>query len=121
MRFNRIVPVAMEASLLDRESFHLRRLDLLANRIAPTIQSSLHAQPSLRSRIADEVDHRFVGRQRPTTPVLRDVAEEPVLDLVPLARARWEVTDHDPDPGLVREALQFELPCVGSVAIAASS
>src|SRR3954469_5015098 len=107
----------MKSSLLDRESFHLRRLDLPTNWIAPSIQPCLHAQSSVRSRIADEVDHRFVGRQRPTTPVLRNVAEEPVLDLVPLARARGEVTDHDPDPRLVREALQFELPCMGSVAI----
>ena len=31
--------------------------------------------------------------QRPASPIHRDVAEQPVLDLVPLARARREVTD----------------------------
>src|SRR5512135_3182125 len=48
--------------------------------------------------------------QRPTPPVHRDVREEPVLDLVPLARARREVADGDLQTRLVGEALQFHLP-----------
>ena len=34
--------------------------------------------------------------KRLASPVLGDVAEHPVLDLVPLARARREVADGDP-------------------------
>src|SRR5512142_2134659 len=48
--------------------------------------------------------------QRPTPPAHRDVREQPVLDLVPLARARREVADGDLQARLVGEALEFHLP-----------
>ena len=46
-----------------------------------------HSASVLHSWSADAVDDGLVGRQRGATPVRRDVAEESVLDLVPLARA----------------------------------
>ena len=48
--------------------------------------------------------------ERPAAPVLRDVAEQPVLDLVPLRRAGRIVVDTDDEPGLVGQLLQFDLP-----------
>ena len=41
---------------------------------------------------------------------LRDVAEQPVLDLVPFRCAGRIVVDADHEPGLVGQLLQFELP-----------
>jgi hypothetical protein len=35
----------------------------------------------------DQLDHGQAIRERPAAPVLRDVAEQPVLDLVPLCAA----------------------------------
>jgi hypothetical protein len=43
----------------------------------------------------DQVDDHLVAGQRPAAPVLADVREQAVLDLVPLARAGREVTDLD--------------------------
>ena len=37
--------------------------------------------------VPDEVDDRFVGAERATSPVDRDEREQAMLDLVPLARA----------------------------------
>jgi hypothetical protein len=42
-----------------------------------------------------------------------------VLDLVPLARAWWKVTDRDPQARLVRQSLQLHLPQSQACAIAA--
>jgi hypothetical protein len=44
-----------------------------------------------------------------------------MLDLVPLARPRWEVTDGERETGLVSEVLQFELPQPDAVAVAAAA
>ena len=40
----------------------------------------------------------LVAHQRATTPVASDVGEHAMFDLVPLARARWEVTHVDRHP-----------------------
>src|SRR5512135_3325744 len=43
-------------------------------------------------------------------PVLRDVAEHPVFDLVPLARPGREVTHRDLQSRLIRQILEADLP-----------
>ena len=58
--------------------------------------------------------------ERPSPPVLRDVTEHPVLDLVPLARARREVADRNPQPQLVGQALQLQLPQAAATAVGAT-
>src|SRR4051812_39463949 len=59
-----------------------------------------------------------MAHQRPTTPVHRDVREQPVLDLIPLARARREVADGDLQARLVSKRLKFYLPEPDPVPIA---
>jgi hypothetical protein len=44
---------------------------------------------------ADQVDDHFVGDQCSPAPVLRDEAEQAVLDFVPFAGAGREVADDD--------------------------
>jgi len=43
-------------------------------------------------------------------PVLGDVAEHAVLDLVPLARSWREMTDANHQSGVVRDSLEFTVP-----------
>ena len=64
-----------------------------AGLIASLIELGLDAQPRGRAGVADQVDEGFEGAERTAPPVLRDVAEEPMLDLVPFAGARREVRD----------------------------
>ena len=49
----------------------------------------------IEPRAGDQIDDDFVTHQGSPAPVLGDVAEHPVLDLVPLARSRREVAHMD--------------------------
>jgi hypothetical protein len=77
----------VEFMLMQLERLHLRLLDDHSGRISRAVQLGLDAQSSDRTRMADELDHGLEGSQRLAPPVLRDVAEQPVLDLVPLCAA----------------------------------
>ena len=53
--------------------------------------------------------------QRTTTPVLRDLAEQAMLDFVPLARPWWEMANGSPaQPQPVRQLLQGHSSTSGS-------
>ena len=59
--------------------------------------------------------------KRFASPILTDVGKESMLDLVPLAGARWEMTNRYDKTGFVGELLQFDLPESNSRPVAASS
>ena len=80
---------------------HLRLGDPHPSGVLAGVELRVDAQPARRPGIADSVDDRLERPQRGPTPVLRDVAEQPMLDLVPLARPRWKVADVDAEPRLV--------------------
>src|SRR5665213_3786704 len=105
-----VVPIAVEGCGLDVESAELGLGELDAEGIGPLVEFGFDRQASLRGGVRDEVDDDVVGEQRPTAPVLRNVAEHAVLDLVPLARAGWEVGDRDADAGFVGKTLESHLP-----------
>ena len=69
----------------------------------------------------DQVDDDLVAGQGLAAPVRRDVGEQPVLDLVPLAGAGREVADGDRQPGLGGERGQLDLPQPGAVAVGAAA
>ena len=102
------------------EVAHLRLGDDEAGLIASLIELGLDAQPGGRAGVADQLDEGLEGAERTPAPVLRDVAEEPVLDLVPLARARREVRDVDAEAQVVGQALQRGLPAARPIAVAAA-
>jgi hypothetical protein len=56
-----------------------------------------------------------------TALILRDVAEEPMFDLIPLTRAWREVADVDAESCLVGQILEFDFPGTRAVAIATPS
>jgi hypothetical protein len=82
------------------------------------IQACFDREARLGGRVTGQADDHLVVDEGAPAPVLGDVTEEPVLNLVPLARAWREVAHVHPDARVVREALQFDLPCPCSVAIA---
>src|SRR5215207_9364545 len=99
----------MELIAGDVEAFHLGFADLDALLVAAGVECALDFQTGLGCRRTDQLDHGKAIRQRPAAPVLRDVAEQPVLDLVPL-RCTWRiVVDTDREPRLVGELLQLDL------------
>jgi hypothetical protein len=68
--------------------------------------------------MADQVHHDLQAPQGLTTPILRDVAEHPVLDLIPLARTRWKVADRNRQADLIRKSLNSDLPQPSPTAVA---
>src|SRR5271156_76624 len=81
----------------------------------------MNREARLRGRRADKVDHDLIGFQRLAAPIAGHVAKQAVLDLVPLARAWWEMAHLDLQAGFVAEALQFDLPQAISATIAAAT
>lgn len=74
------------------------------------------AESMIQSRGLDRNNHRMT-HQRPPTPVLRDMAEQPMFDLVPLACSRREVAHTDLQPHFVRQQLQTHFPQPRSTAV----
>jgi len=70
---------------------HVCVADDLARGISPLVELGLDAKAGRCARVPNQFDHGFPGAERLAAPVLRDVAEEAVLDLVPLARpgGKW--------------------------------
>ena len=116
-RVDRVVPRAALGMRLDRQGAHALGADGHAQRVGAGVQRGLHAQPGAGAGGGDGVDDYFVAGQRPPAPVHRDVGEQPVLDLVPLARPGREVADRDGQPGLGGEVRELGLPHPVAVAV----
>jgi hypothetical protein len=84
--------------------------DLDAQRVAAPIQPRLDPQARAGPGRPDQLDDHLMGDQRPPPPVGRDVAEQPVLDLVPLGGAGREVAHRHRKARLGREPRQLGLP-----------
>ena len=77
----------MELIAGDVEAFHGGFADLDALVVAARVERALDFQTSLGRRRPDQFDHGEAVGERPAAPVLCDVTEQPVLDLVPLCAA----------------------------------
>ena len=53
----------------------------------------------------NEVDNHFEAQERLAAPILTDAAKQSVLDLVPLAGARRQVADSDPQSRFIGQLL----------------
>src|SRR5450756_2806096 len=92
-----------------------------AGRVAAAVESRAYLQPCLGRRVGDEIDDDLVADQWLAAPVLCDVAEHAVFDLVPLAGAGREVADVDGQAQLGRQVLQGYLPEPAATAVAATT
>src|SRR5690348_1870988 len=90
--------------------------DLLAGRIASTIEPCADDEAAAVGRVGEQVDDRLVGLQRPAATVDRDVREQAVLDLVPLAGAGRKMADVDDEVERVGQSLELGFPESCSVA-----
>ena len=77
----------MELVARDVEAFHLGFADLDALLVAACVEYALDFQTGHCGGRADQLDHGKAIGERSATPVLRDVAKQAVLDLVPLRGA----------------------------------
>ena len=111
----------MERVTLNVERLHLGVADLDALFVSARVQRALDFQAGLGCRRRDQLDDSHAIRERPAAPGLRDVAEQAVLDPVPLRCARRIMVDVEHEPGLVGEPLQLDLPQPDACAIRAAA
>ncbi len=67
-------------------------------RVRAGIKGGLDLQSFGRGGVGDEIDNAVMAYERTTPPILGNVAEHAMFNLVPLAGPRREVTDMDGDP-----------------------
>src|SRR5262249_8109308 len=86
-----VIPLAVEDVSLEMELLHGLSRDFDPCWIRVLIQLADHRQARRGRRGRNQVDNHLVAHERLPAPVLADEGEQPMLDLVPLARARREV------------------------------
>src|SRR5262249_60143452 len=107
---DRVVPLAVDLCRADLHGSQFLVRDLDPGGVRVAVEFRLHPQARFRPGVRDQIDDDLVAGQRTATPVDGDLTEQAVLDLVPLARPRWEMADRNGQPQFVRQALQRHLP-----------
>src|SRR5208283_4223880 len=100
----------MEWVALDVERLHLGIAHFDALFVGSGIERTLDFQAGLGRRRSNQLDHGHAIDEWSPAPSLRDVAEQAVLDLIPLRRARRIMMNVEHKAGLVGELLQLDLP-----------
>ena len=97
----RVVPFAVELVGLQVDMGKLFIRDLASDGVFAVIQATCDLQALGCSRPSNQPHHRLVIAQRLAAPVGGNEGKQPVLHLVPFARARREMADRQCQPGLV--------------------
>ena len=100
-RPNNVVPITLEVIAFYVQLAEFLGRDLLADRIAATIEASANEEPAAVGRVSNQVDDRLIGTQGTAAPVHRDEGKQAVLNLVPFAGAGWKVADKNRNVELV--------------------
>src|SRR3954463_8692509 len=90
-----VVPLRVELVALDIEARHLLVANLDPLRIAPRVQHAVHGQPARRRGRGNQIHDGRMADERTASPSLGDVAEQAMLDRVPLRGSGWIVADRD--------------------------
>src|SRR5687767_9694447 len=88
----RIVPLAVEFGPFESKSSELGGGHLLPGGVLTLVQGRADLQTTFRPRVGNQINNDCMAHQGAPTPILGDLREHPVLDLVPLAGARRKVT-----------------------------
>src|SRR4030095_12556008 len=106
----RVVPLTVKRGWLQLDVGERRVCYLLLGGGRRGIERGAALQPHRGGGAADEVDDHVVAHERAAAPVLGAMSEQPMLDFVPRAGARWEVAHGHAQAALVGEALERPLP-----------
>src|SRR5271166_6505407 len=109
-RRDAVVPFWMERIAFYVERRHLLLGDPDALGIGVGIEFAADFETGFRRGVCDQFDGHEEAHERHGAPVLGNVAEHAVLDLVPLRGPRRIMADLDDQAGLVGELLQRHLP-----------
>ena len=107
---NGVIPLWVEGMTLDAHFGKLVVWDFDGKRVSALVQLGMDGQAGRGGDGSDQIDDQVAAGQGTAAPVPGDVAEHPMLDLVPLARPRWEMTDANPQTDGVGQQLQRPQP-----------
>lgn len=117
-----VIPLRQHAVFAQAQLFHLCVGDLEAGGIVLRDQMAGDAESCGGRGFADELGDQRIGLERDTRPVLTDLAEESMLDRIPLGGPRGIVADGDRQMAAVHEVfLQRPLPGATLIAVAATA
>ena len=91
----------MKSIEFDLDVGHLCVRNLNLGGIMFPVQNAADFKAGIRARVGYQVHNRGVRQQRLATPVLTDVREQTVFDLVPFAGAGRQVTDRYRQTGFI--------------------
>jgi hypothetical protein len=100
----------------DCQLCHVLIRDFDACRVERIAYFGLDCQSLFSAWVSNEVYDHGSTFQWTTAPVLADMAEHPMLDLVPFAGARGEMTDMDGHGEFFSQVLNFDFPEAAAVA-----
>ena len=105
-----VVPISVERVLpnLDGREFFVGDFDALL--ISVLIEFCADSKSLPGSCVADQIDNDGATDERLSTPVLSDVTEHPMFNLVPFARSGGEMANRNLETEIVRELLNRQLP-----------
>ena len=95
----------MEGIAANVEALHFGVADLDAFFVGPRIECALDFEAGFGCCSRNQFDHRGMIGEWPGAPILRDAAEQAMLDLIPFRRAWRVMPDFDGKPRFVRELL----------------
>ena len=115
-----VIPVTVKLRTSQEQTVHFGVRHLHAKGYSRVSSLAFTRSPVVVRTLPNELHDRLVIDQRTAAPVFGDMAEQPMLDLVPFRRSRWKMRHADGKTGAVREALQLEFPEARAGAVAAA-
>src|SRR5712691_2922954 len=85
------------------------------------VQFGLYLEAFARGGGANQFDNHLMADQRTPAPVHADMRKQPMFNLIPLARAGWQMTNRHPQTGRICEAVEFKLPQPHAIPVTAAS
>ncbi len=115
-----VVPISVELVLphFDRCEFLVRDLNALF--VLALIERCVDSKSLSRCGVADQIDNDGAADEWFASPILGDVAEHPMLNLVPLTGPRREMAHGDPKIEVIRKLLKTAFPQPRTTAVTPS-
>jgi hypothetical protein len=115
-----VIPFAVKFIAENCQLCHVLIRDFDACAIERIVYLGLNCEPLFSACVSNAVYDLGSAFQSTTTPILADMAEHAMFDLVPLAGARREVTDMDGHVEFFSKLLDLDFPEAYAAAIATS-
>ena len=91
MRMDFVIPIALELVATDADFLKFLVAHLAPFGIVAFVEPSMNLQPFRRSCRADQIHYDLVCLQGNASPVVRDVAEQPMFDRMHPTMGSWRV------------------------------